>query len=100
MLAMRPKSRYKPRSIRHRTLSPGDEEAAFTPIGQPIPVVLAADEEAHPRHAAAAARAADALDEEGSEKDLPAPPPIYGNWRDSGMSSHSFLLYKSPLGII
>lgn len=41
---------------------------------EPIPIVLARDEEP------------DVLDREveaGSEKELPAPPPVYGNWRGS-----------------
>ena len=83
MLAFKPQKRYRSKSARNRPNSPSDEEAPFAQPTEVVPVVLAQDEEGGARNATHA----DVLeDEETSEKDLPAPPPIYGNWRGSVVS--------------
>ena len=94
MLSFRPRRPYKSRRARNRNLwpSPTDEEAAFAQPTEPIPILLAADDELPRRNET---RRNEFEDEEGSEKDLPAPPPIYGNWRGSVVSHVLYYtLYK------
>lgn len=71
MLAFAPQKRFKRERYRNKTQPRSDEEANLTHSTEPIPIVLARDEE---------------LDREAdndSEIELPAPPPVYGNWRGS-----------------
>ena len=90
MLAFKPQKRYKYRRTRDQTQWPttiNEEEMAFAQPSPPIPVVLAADEEAAVEHDNAAMEDILESDHE-SEKDLPAPPPTYGNWRGSVVRLH------------
>jgi len=82
MLAIKPQKPYKCRRARDRTQWPSDEEAALTQHAEPVLIVLATDDRAN----FGAERTVEDTpeDEEGSEKDLPPPPPVYGNWRGSG----------------
>ena len=96
MLAFKPQKRYKPRTHRHNIHWPADEEEAmaFAQPSPPMPVVLAADEEAAIDHNTAME---DILESDhSSEKDLPAPPPIYGNWRGSVVCLVPFHFIHTP----
>lgn len=80
MLAFKP--RKSARSGRHRTRTqwPSDEEAAHTQPRESIPIVMVGDDALNIGHRGAEE---DIGDGEDSEKDLPVPPPVYGNWRGS-----------------
>ena len=75
MLAFEPRTRFarKCQSPLH-----ADEEAGFAQPRQPIPVVLARDEELG-RHDDSRR----AEDDDDIDNALPPPPPAYGLWRNS-----------------
>ena len=72
MLAFEPRTRFarKRQSPLH-----ADEEAGFAQPKQPIPVVLARDEENNSDRVQ--------VDEDDIDRALPPPPPAYGLWRSS-----------------
>lgn len=75
MLAFEPRMRF---ARKFRSPRKADEEAGFAQPRQPIPVVLARDEELglHISN--------DRVEEEDEiDRPLPPPPPAYGLWRNS-----------------
>ncbi|KAL6713951.1 hypothetical protein ACLMJK_008445 [Lecanora helva] len=82
MLCFGPRKPHRTRKVRRRArrISPSDEETPLAQPTEPIPIVLAADEE--PGRRDETPRNGFEEDDD-SEKELPAPPPIYGNWRGS-----------------
>lgn len=78
MLAFEPRTRF---ARKFQSPLTADEEAGFAQPRQPIPVVLARDEDMGLHNDN------DRVDEEEEEEDrdraLPPPPPAYGIWRSS-----------------
>ena len=84
MLAFQPRTRF------HRKCQPPlrlDEEAGFAQPRQPIPVVLARDEELglhdHHHHYNHGRSEHEGEEDNGRDDVLPPPPPAYGLWRNS-----------------
>lgn len=81
MLAFRPQNRLGKKTTRGTISWPTDEEAGFAQPTEPIPIVLVRDRE--PSLAYNHTHEASLANDVESEHDLPAPPPVYGNWRSS-----------------
>lgn len=80
MLAFQPRKIVCGRRHKKRAQWPLDEEVGFAQPTEAIPIVLASDEDLANRNRG---EDLDIGDTESIEKDLPAPPPVYGNWRGS-----------------
>ena len=72
MLAFEPRTRF----ARKRQSPLDTDEEVFAQPRQPIPIVLARDEEL-------GLHDIDRVEEEGIDEALPPPPPAYGLWRSS-----------------
>ncbi len=78
MLAFEPRTRF---ARKFQSPLRADEEAGFAQPRQPIPVVLARDEEFGLRDRTRGA--GNEEDEDDMDNALPPPPPAYGLWRNS-----------------
>ena len=88
MLAFEPRIRFARKFQSPHTVDP---EVGFAQPRQPIPVVLARDEElgSHDENGRV-----DEDEEDDIDRALPPPPPAYGLWRNSVVSLPSFYLYS------